>query len=96
VPNAGFLTRRLGLYGGTQHVKAREDVLELDSWRKLFEASGLRVIARWRDLHPLSLHWIRHGNPVFWPVRAAQALALTLWPIAWQYQVYHYCHAIND
>jgi SAM-dependent methyltransferase len=96
VPNAGFLTRRLRLYGGTEQVTAREDVLELAAWRQLFEASGLRVIERWRDLHPLSWAWIRHGNPFTWPVRAAQALALTVWPIAWQYQVYHYCQAAND
>jgi SAM-dependent methyltransferase len=96
VPNAGFLTRRLRLYGGTQQVKAREDVLELAAWRQLFEAAGLRVIERWRDLHPLSWTWICHGNPLAWPVRAAQALALTVWPIAWQYQVYHYCRAAND
>lgn len=96
VPNAGFLTRRLRLYGGTQQVKAKEDVLELDTWDKLFEASGLRVIKRWRDLHTLSWSWIRLGRPYVWPLRAAQALALTIWPIAWQYQVYHYCRAAND
>lgn len=96
VPNAGFLTRRLGLYGGTQQVKAKEDVLELDCWQQLFEASGLVVKDRWRDLHPLSWSWISHGNPLSWPVRAVQALALTLWPVKWQYQIYHYCKAANE
>ncbi len=96
VPNAGFLTRRLGLYGGTQQVKAKEDVMELAAWRQLFEAAGLRVIRQWRDLHPLSWGWIRHGNPLTWPVRAAQALALTAWPVSWQYQVYHYCQSADD
>ncbi|MEX2496037.1 MAG: methyltransferase domain-containing protein [Woeseia sp.] len=96
VPNAGFLTRRLRLYGGTQQVKIREDVLELDAWGQLFEASGLRVVERWRDLHTLSWSWIRSGRPYMWPLRTAQALALSMWPIAWQYQVYHYCRAAND
>lgn len=95
VPNAGFLTRRLKLYHGTQQVKAREDVLTLDAWRELFTASGLQVMRTWRDLHPLSRHWILHGSPVGWPLRAAQALALATWPIRWQYQVYHYCRGVD-
>lgn len=96
VPNAGFLTRRLRLYSGTQQVKAKEDVLELNQWRQLFNGAGLRVIEQWRDLHTLSWPWIRHGNPLAWPIRAVQALALTVWPIAWQYQIYHYCQTAND
>ncbi|TAL91330.1 MAG: class I SAM-dependent methyltransferase [Rhodanobacter sp.] len=96
VPNAGFLTRRLGLYGGTQQVKAKEDVLELDRWNELLQQSGLVVLDRWRDLHPISWHWITHGNPLTWPVRAAQALALATWPVKWQYQVYHYCKAAHE
>lgn len=96
VPNAGFLTRRLGLYGGTQQVKAKEDVLELAGWKQLFEAAGLQVIERWRDLHPMSWSWISHGSVLAWPVRAAQALALTVWPVRWQYQVYHYCRAVHE
>jgi hypothetical protein len=70
--------------------------LELDCWQQLFEASGLVVKDRWRDLHPLSWSWISHGNPLSWPVRAVQALALTLWPVKWQYQIYHYCKAANE
>ena len=26
-----------------------------------------------------------------WPLRTAQALALPVWPLSWQYQVYHLC-----
>lgn len=96
VPNAGFLTRRLGLYGGTQQVKAREDVFDLSTWTGLLESAGLEVMDRWRDLHPLSWDWISIGTPVLWPVRGAQALALTTWPVAWQYQVYHYCKVANE
>lgn len=91
VPNAGFLTRRLGLYGGTQQRAIKEDVLSLDAWRSLMEGADLRVEARWRDLHPLSRSWILRGSPLAWPVRAVQALALACWPLAWQYQVYHRC-----
>ncbi|MBP1474670.1 methyltransferase domain-containing protein [Frateuria sp. MAH-13] len=91
VPNAGFLTRRLGLYGGTQQQAIREDVLSLGAWHQLFSDAGLRVEARWRDLHPLSRSWILRGSPLTWPARLLQALALTLWPIRWQYQVYHRC-----
>ncbi len=96
VPNAGFLTRRLGLYGGTHQVKAREDVLDLASWASLLEGAGLHVTDRWRDLHPISWSWIAKGSPLGWPVRAAQALALATWPISWQYQVYHYCRAAHE
>lgn len=93
VPNAGFLTRKLGLYGGTHQIKVREDVQSLDEWRAMFEEAGLRIEARLRDLHPMSLQWIKVGRPATWPLRALQALALTVWPIAWQYQVYHFCTA---
>lgn len=93
VPNAGFLTRRLGLYGGTQQRTVKEDVLSLDAWHQLIAAAGLRVEARWRDLHPLSRSWIFRGPALVWPIRAMQALALACWPLAWQYQVYHRCAA---
>jgi hypothetical protein len=91
VPNAGFLTRRLGLYGGTQQTRVREDVYSLERWKELFEGAGLRVEQRWRDLHPLDAGWIRKGKPLTWPVRALQAAALPLWPLSWQYQVHHLC-----
>jgi len=91
VPNAGFLTRRLGLYGGTQQTRVREDVYSLEAWGALLEGAGLRIEERWRDLHPLDWGWIRRGRPWAWPVRAAQAMALPLWPLSWQYQVHHFC-----
>lgn len=95
VPNAGFLTRRLGLYRGTQQQKAREDVLSLAAWRLMFRSAGLSVTARWRDLHPLTPGWIARGSVWGWPIRAVQALALTIWPVAWQYQVYHCCRVAD-
>lgn len=91
VPNAGFLTRRFGLYRGTQQSKVREDVLTLDEWAHLFESAGLVVDRRYRDLHVLSIRWIFAGPPARWPLRLAQAAALPFWPIAWQYQVHHLC-----
>lgn len=96
VPNAGFLTRRLGLYKGTQQTKAKEDVLELAQWKRLFEDAGLRVIDRWRDLHPISWSWISQGSLLAQPVRVMQALALATWPLRWQYQVYHYCRVEHE
>lgn len=93
VPNAGFLTRRLGLYAGTQQARIREDVQSLAAWEDLFGAAGMKVVRRLRDLHPLSWSWISMGSPLGWPVRALQAAALATWPMAWQYQVYHYCEA---
>ncbi len=91
VPNAGFPTRRLGLYSGTQQTKVREDVLALSEWRQLFESAGLEVTDRWRDLHPLGWAWISAAPVWQWPIRAVQAVLLTMWPVAWQYQVYHRC-----
>lgn len=91
VPNAGFLPRRLGLYGGTEQTAVREDVLSLPQWQSLFESAGVKVEQRWRDLHVVSAAWICRGSPIRWPLRAAQALALPLWPLSWQYQVYHLC-----
>jgi SAM-dependent methyltransferase len=96
VPNAGFLTRRLGLYGGTQQVRAREDVFDLATWAGLFESAGLQIVDRWRDLHPLSWSWLSQGNALLWPIRGAQAVALATWPVAWQYQVYHHCRVAHE
>lgn len=91
VPNADFLTRRLGLYCGTQQAKIREDVRTLAGWEELFDSVGLRVTRRWKDLHVLSWSWIRQAKWYSWPIRAAQALALPFWPLSWQYQVYYLC-----
>ena len=91
VPNAGFLTRRLGLYRGTGQAAIRETVRPLVEWRHLLGQAGFVIEAEWRDLHPLSVRWIMLGPPLGWPLRVAQALALTLWPVAWQYQVYFWC-----
>lgn len=91
VPNAGFLSRRLSLYRGTAQVAAREEILDLPEWRRLFEAAGLEVQRRWRDLHVLSWDWICLGPWYLVPVRALQAAVLAVWPLAWQYQVYHLC-----
>jgi SAM-dependent methyltransferase len=92
VPNAGFLTRRLGLYGGTNQKGVKEDVYALDTWAGLFADAGLAIDARWADLHVLSWEWVRKSHPAMWPLRALQALALTLWPLGWQYQVFFLCH----
>ena len=91
VPNKDFLTRKLGLFGGTYQVDAKEVVRTLDEWNELFVAGGLRVEERWRDLHVLTFSWIRKGKVYLWPLRALQALLLAVWPLRWQYQVYHRC-----
>lgn len=91
VPNAGFLTRRLGLYRGTGQVAIRETVRSIAEWVEIFDSVGMRVHATWRDLHPLSSEWIRQGSVARWPLRALQAAALAVWPLKWQYQVYFLC-----
>jgi ubiquinone/menaquinone biosynthesis C-methylase UbiE len=91
VPNAGFLPRRLGLYSGTQQAELREEVRSLQEWQEMFAYAGLEVVRRWRDLHVLSWSWIFRGPWYVWPLRSVQALALPLWPLSWQYQVYHHC-----
>lgn len=94
IPNASFPTRRLGFYAGTQQTQAREDVYSLDAWEKLFRTAGLIVDRRWRDLHVLNYRWIAAGPLRQWIFRAAQAAVLPIWPIAWQYQVYHLCRKV--
>jgi SAM-dependent methyltransferase len=89
VPNAGFLTRRLGLFRGTKQVAVREDVLSLDAWQALFEANGFRVEQRWGDRHVMSMGWLLQNGWLQLLPRLAQALVLTVWPLRWQYQVYH-------
>jgi SAM-dependent methyltransferase len=92
VPNAGFLTRRLGLYGGTNQKGVKEDVYSLGAWARLFADAGLKIDTRWADLHVLSWDWIRKSHPIMWPLRALQAFALAVWPLGWQYQVFFLCH----
>lgn len=89
VPNAGFLTRRLGLFRGTEQTAVREDVLSLDSWQLLFEANGFYIERRWRDLHVLTWDWLLQRGWLRMLPRLAQALALAVWPLHWQYPVYH-------
>jgi ubiquinone/menaquinone biosynthesis C-methylase UbiE len=91
VPNADFLTRKLGLFGGTKQKEAKEVVRTLVEWEALFNAAGLAVSARWEDLHVLSWRWISMNGWPAVPVRALQALILPLWPLNWQYQVYFLC-----
>lgn len=91
VPITGFLTRRLGLYAGTRQAQVREDVYPLKAWDALLRNAGLIVDKRWRDLRPLDLGWVTRGPRERWVLRAAQAALLAIWPISWQYQVYHLC-----
>jgi ubiquinone/menaquinone biosynthesis C-methylase UbiE len=91
VPNKDFLTAKLGLFGGTEQHDIKEDVRTLEDWQELFEAADLKVIKRWKDLHVLSWSWISQKKWYHIPLRAAQALALAVWPLSWQYQVYHLC-----
>jgi ubiquinone/menaquinone biosynthesis C-methylase UbiE len=94
VPNANFLPSRLGLYNGTLQAAVKEQALSLLDWQELFQSAGLRVKARWKDLHILSTAWIFRGAYHQWPLRAAQAAALPFWPLNWQYQIYYLC-ALN-
>ena len=91
VPNTGFLTHRLGLYHGTCQNAVIERARDLNEWLTIFESAGLRVTTRWRDLHVLSWSWINRGRWYHVPLRALQALLLAVWPLSWQYQVYHLC-----
>lgn len=91
VPNADFLPRRLGLYNGTLQAAIKEQALSLLDWEELFESAGLRVKARWKDLHIISTAWIFRRPFYEWPLRAAQAAVLPFWPLNWQYQVYYLC-----
>jgi ubiquinone/menaquinone biosynthesis C-methylase UbiE len=91
VPNADFLPSRFGLYSGTLQAVFKEEARSLHEWQRLFQSAGLRVQARWKDLHILSPTWILRGRCYRWPLRAVQALALPFWPLNWQYQVYYLC-----
>ncbi len=93
VPNKDFLTRKLGLFAGTYQVDAKEVVRTLEEWRALFSSAGLDVTERWKDLHVINRHWVMRGRFYTWPFRLAQSLLLAIWPLKWQYQVYHRCLA---
>ncbi|MGI9201964.1 MAG: class I SAM-dependent methyltransferase [Woeseiaceae bacterium] len=96
VPNADFLTRKLGLFGGTDQKDAKEVVRTLEEWERLFSAAGLSISSIWKDLHVLSWSWITMNGWLAAPLRAVQALLLPLWPMRWQYQVYHLCEVTQQ
>ena len=96
VPNADFLTRKLGLFGGTNQKDAKEVVRTLAEWERLFNEAGLSVTAKWKDLHVLSWSWISMNGWLAMPLRALQALVLPFWPLRWQYQVYHLCEKTRE
>ena len=60
----------------------------------MLNSSGLAVKERWKDLHVLDKQWIFRAPWLQMPLRLLQALALTVWPLNWQYQVYHLCQRI--
>ena len=91
VPNAEFLTYRLGLYKGTNQKDIKETLYSISEWREMFEESGLTVKACWRDLHTLNRSWLMRAGLPGLPARALQALLLLVWPLRWQYQVYFLC-----
>lgn len=91
VPNAGFLTYRLQFFRGTQQQTVKETIRPLYEWEAMFRSAGLNVVERWKDLHVLNLAWLLRSPRYLFPVRLAQALALVVWPLDWQYQVYHRC-----
>ncbi|MBY5937710.1 class I SAM-dependent methyltransferase [Marinobacter nauticus] len=91
VPNAGFMTYRLGLYSGTQQKAARETIRSLEEWKAMLENNGLAIQSRWKDLHVIKFSWIFRKPYLLVPLRAIQAIALLIWPLEWQYQVYHEC-----
>jgi ubiquinone/menaquinone biosynthesis C-methylase UbiE len=95
VPNKDFLTRKLGLFGGTYQIDAKEVVRTLQEWESLFCYAGLTVVERWRDLHMFNWRWITKGRFYIWPFRLLQCLLLAIWPLRWQYQVYHRCLALG-
>ena len=92
VPNAGFPPYRFGLYKGTHQTAARETVRALQEWEAMFHAAGLEVVDKWKDLHILNRSWIFRQPWHVVPLRLLQVVMLPVWPLAWQYQVYHLCH----
>jgi len=91
VPNSGFLTYKLGLYKGTNQASIRETIRSLDEWENMFNNAGLTVIKRWKDLHVFNLGWMIRKPWLLIPLRIIQATLLLIWPLSWQYQIYHLC-----
>jgi ubiquinone/menaquinone biosynthesis C-methylase UbiE len=95
VPNSGFLTHRLGLYKGTHQVAVRETLRSIGEWQQMFTEQGLKIEQRWKDLHVLNSTWIIRPPYYLSPLRFLQAVMLLVWPLQWQYQIYHLCRAIK-
>ena len=93
VPNSGFLTHRLGLYKGTHQVAVRETLRSIGEWQQMFTEQGLKIEQRWKDLHVLNSTWIIRPPYYLSPLRFLQAMMLLVWPLQWQYQIFHLCRA---
>jgi len=72
-----------------RNISVREYVLPLEDWRKIFEAAVDQRRVGW---YVLSHPWILNGPSYLWPFRALQAVLLLVWPLGWQYQIFHLCH----
>lgn len=96
VPNSGFLTYRLGLFKGTQQQAVKETIRSLDEWKTLFNHEGLIVEKCWADHHVFSKNWIVRKPYTMILPRLIQALLLLIWPLGWQYQVFHWCRLKNN
>lgn len=96
VPNSGFMTYRLGLFKGTQQQAVKETIKSLEEWKALFNKEGLVVEKRWADHHVLSKSWIIRKPYIMILPRLIQALLLLIWPLNWQYQVFHLCRFANN
>lgn len=91
VPNADFLTRKIGLFEGTDQVDAKEEVLTIEEWETLFAKSELTVSEKWKDLHICSWTWLKARRWYRRPHLALQGLILAITPLRWQYQIYFLC-----
>lgn len=96
VPNSNFLTYRLGLFKGTKQTEVKETIMSLEEWERLFFEAGLIVDKKWKDLHVISTDWIIRRPWLMIPFRFLQAILLAVWPLNWQYQVYHLCYHNDD
>jgi SAM-dependent methyltransferase len=89
VPNQDFLGWKLVGHQGTAQQDINENLLPLTAWRRLFERSGLEVLAvmpdRWH-----AVRWRtggQGGNGVRrWLTGPALEVAWRLLPLRWQYQ----------
>jgi ubiquinone/menaquinone biosynthesis C-methylase UbiE len=86
VPNRDYLAWRLARRPGTRQRAAEETPRTLALWAALFTNAGFRILRLVPDRRPSKMWWVREAKGLRRVFKAANAAALRVLPVTFQYQ----------